>query len=152
MEIIIEITFESVQLVKLVEWLTKIKSESILSNFQTSLSIEEELFFKPHIESFNLLNNLPDGSFYFNFSNFNFNGIALSNVGIQVYKFKNEYDINSHFNEKEIRQKYSIDLIHNWARIISEDLKARDYYCGYEPSYDKTTQFFSQKFIGPLKW
>ena len=152
MQEIIEILFEDVQLEKLAELLMKVNSSSILEDYQISSDGPEiEINLQYHNILIDTINQSSDGSFYFNFSEFKLNGIELSIIGFQIYKYDNKYDLNLHLKQMEISQVITIFNLRSWTEILAGELKAKNYFCGHEPASDKETQFFSKESIGPLK-
>jgi hypothetical protein len=152
MKEIIEIVFESVQLDKVIEFMMKILSSSTLKDYQISTNTSDiEIDLQSQEILFNSIDQLSDGSFYFNFLNFKYSGVLLSEVGIQIYKYNNNYDLNIHVDEREVSQKISVLNLMSWAEVLAVQLKAQDYYCGYEPASDKETRFFSGSTLGLLK-
>lgn len=152
MKEIIEIVIEKVQLEKTVELLLKMVSSSTLKDYQVSTdSSEIEINFQSHEKVFNEIDQSSDGSFYFNFLVFNFKDLLLSDVGLQIYKYNNDYDLNLHIDEKEISSKVLISNLQKWVKSLAEELEAEDFFCGYEPAMDKETRFFSGSALGPLE-
>ncbi len=149
---IIEITFETVQIEKVANLLINLVSSSTLSNYQISTDT-------PHIQidlqGQNLfqdsITHSSDGTFYFNFLSFNLNGLHLSQAGLQIYKYINIYDLNMHVEREEIAQKISVSKLHSWSKFLAHELKAKTFFCGYEPAIDEDTRFFSENTTGPLK-
>jgi hypothetical protein len=147
---IIEIVFERVQLSKIVELLIKMLSNSTLKDYSISTdSSEINLHSKENL--FNNINQSSDGAFYFNFSDSDLKDIQLSSVGFQIYKYDNVYDLSLYIEEKEIRQKVSISDLQKRVESLAEELKATNYYCGYESASDEVTRLFSGNSLGPLK-
>ena len=65
--------------------------------------------------------------------NFNLEDILFSRVGFQIYKYDNIYDLNLAIEEIEIIQKTSISDLQLRVESLARELKATNYYCGYEP-------------------
>lgn len=152
MKEIIEIVFEKVHLEKVVELLKKLLDSSTLRDYHISTDKSDvDLNLQSQELLFTDINQSSDGSFYFNFLNFTLTGVLLSRVGFQVYKYDNIYDLNLHIGENEIKRKSSVSELQKWAESIAEELKAEDYYCGFEPAIDEETRLFSGNILGPLK-
>ncbi|MBI2271340.1 MAG: hypothetical protein HYU69_13435 [Bacteroidetes bacterium] len=146
----IEISFEDIRLEKIVEFFISIHSESTLINYQFSIDESISLVnIKSNLELFKFFNTSSDGSFYFNFSNFKLGEFELPEIGIQLMKYNNKYDLNFHFGYQFLR---NIAIIQNWAGALAQELKAKIYYCGYEPANDLETRFFTGSILGPLKY
>lgn len=146
---IIEIVFERVQLQKMVEVLTIALSNSTLKDYTISTdSSEINLHSKEKL--FDSINQSSDGSFYFNFLNFRLKDILLTRAGFQIYKYNNIYDLNIAIEAIELKQKTSVSDLKNCVKSLSEELKATNYYSGYEPAADEETRLFSRDSLGPI--
>ena len=147
---IIEIVFEGIQLEKTVKFLARILSNSTLidKNIATDLS---DINLQSEKKMFTSINQSSEGSFGFYFSNFYLKDILLSRVGFQIIKYNNVYDLNLSIEEKEIREKISILDLQERVAYLAEELKATNYYCGYEPAMDEETRIFTGVSFGPLK-
>lgn len=147
---IIEIVFERVQLEKIVGLLIRILSNSTLKDYNVSTD-SSEINIQSKETLFNSIDQSSDGSFYFNFLDYNLKDILLLKVGFQIIKYDNVYDLSLSIDEKEIRQKVSILDLQERVASLAEELKTTYYYCGYEPAMDEETRIFSGASLGPLK-
>ena len=138
---IIEIVFEGAQLKKIVELLNRSLSNSILKDYTVSTdSSQIDLHSKAII--FDSIKKSSDGSFYFNFLDYQLNNTLLTRAGFQILKYDKMYDLNLHVEQREINQKISIVKLQQEVQAIAEELEVSEYYCGYEPAIDKKTRLF----------
>ena len=152
MKAIIEIVFEGVQLEKVVNLLKNTIDSSVLKGYQISTTESDiEINFQSHKSIISNIAQSSDGSFYFNFSDFSLKGLSLD-VGFQILKYNNVYDLNLHFEENEISQKISALNLQKWVESVANELKTDNYYCGCEPAIDKETRFFTLNKLGPVSW
>lgn len=148
---IIEILFEDVKLENLSEMLVIIASNSIINNYQLASSTSTtEINFKSKDLLCNEISNLSDGSLYINLSRFRFDGIEIDNIGIQVYKYADKYDVSLDIEYAIIINRFTALTLKIWVDTISRKLNCKNYYCGYEPAIDEQTRFFSKYEMGPL--
>ena len=146
----IEIVFEKVQLENIVEFIIQNISSSILKSYHISTDLTNiNLHSKDKL--YHDIDQSLDGAFYFNFSNFNLKNILLSQVGIQILKYDRTYDLNFHIHKMELSQKTSVPNLQGNVQLLAEELRATNYYCGYEPAIDVETRYFSGDIIGPIK-
>jgi hypothetical protein len=152
MKEVVEIVFEKVRLENTVDLLARIMSCSTLKDYHISTdtpTIKLDLLSKEELVG--VITHSSEGSFYFNFLNLNTAGILLTELGVQIYKYGDDYDLNLHIDEKEISQKTSISNLQNLSESFANELKAITYFCGLEPAIDEETRFFSKSNLGPLK-
>ena len=98
---ILEIVFERVQLDKIVEFLIRVLSSSTLKDYNISTD-SSEINLQSKEKLFSSISQSSDGAFYFNFLDYSLKDILLSNLGIQILKYNNVYDLNLSIDEKEI--------------------------------------------------
>jgi len=150
---VIEVSIVCVTLDKLVKFLVEVFSSATLQDYQIANDSTEtydgNFSMKSMIQNFEVSSN---GAFYFNLTGFELEDAVLSKVGIQVVKYDNEYDLNIHFLQYEISENVAVSILRQWVCSLAQRIDASDYYCGYEPAMDASTQFFSKDAIGPLKW
>lgn len=149
---IIEILFEDILFDELSNYLIEGSAESTLLNYQISV---DNFILK---EKFNNLSSLvknfnyhKEGSLYLKFENFKLDRLVFIEVGIQILKYNDQVDISLDVDYKYFKEIGSISIIHSWAEIFSQRLRAKTYFCGYEPATDEDTRFFTANKLGPLK-
>ncbi len=146
----IEIVFERIQLEKIVALLNKSLSNSILKDYYVS-SDSSGINLQSKETLFNSIDQSSDGSFYFNFLNYSLKDILLSKVGFQIIKYDNIYDLILSIEEREISHIVSTFDLQKRVVSLAEELKALNFYCGYEPAMDEETRIFTSVSLGPLK-
>jgi len=146
---IIEVVIEGGQIEKIVDFLMNILSNSTLKDYHISTD-SSRIEMQSNEKLLISLNQSSDGSFYFNFLNFKLKSILFCRVGVQIIKFGHIFDLNLHIEKMEVSKKITVLELHSLIESISEDLKATNYYCGYEPAYDEKTRLFSGNRLGPL--
>ena len=149
---IIELSYEDIKLDLLNNFLTKVKSSAKLLNYEMpKCNSESKIDFVNPSGLYNVIKNSLGGTFYFNFSDFNINGIELQLIGIQIYKYSDKYDLNIDFDDRSIRT-LPIIYLQNWAGLIAKELDTKLFFCGIEPASDEETRFFTGAILGPLKF
>jgi hypothetical protein len=144
MKEIIVISFEEINAEKVVNLFLEFKLNSILLNYQIAADTDENtLDFKSNSGILNIINSNLGCSLYFNFSNFNLNGLTLSWLGFQIYKYDKKIDLNIDFEDEFVNVIHVISYIQDWTILLSSYLEAKAYYCGYEPILDIERQFFT---------
>lgn len=99
----------------------------------------------------NILEDISDGAIYFIINNMDSYGLNLSKLDFQILKYSGSFDLNILCERDILFGERSIRYIKEWANVIATKLKAKTYYCGYEPAYDESTRFFTENILGPIK-
>jgi hypothetical protein len=141
---IIVISFEEINAESVINLLLEVKSKSALLNYQIAADMYDNTLLKFHHskEFLNIIDANFGCSLYFNFSNFNFNGLHLSWLGFQIYKYNGKIDLNIDFKEEYNFTTDFISYLHNWTKVIANYLEAKAYCCGYEPIFDIERRIF----------
>ena len=147
---IIEVAFESAHLEKITGLLSVMLSNSTLKDYSIS-SDSSEINLRSKDDLITSIKGSSDGAFYFNFLDCSLNNIMLTNLGFQIIKYDNIYELYLSIDENEIRQKVSILELQTCVVSLAGELKSTSYFCGYEPAMDEETRLFSGMTLGPLK-
>ncbi|MEI6410512.1 MAG: hypothetical protein WCR52_14075 [Bacteroidota bacterium] len=152
MEELIEITFEEVKLESLTHLLVAFASGSTLLNYDVASDPFDETLvdLKDESKLLTALSLLTNYAIYFNFPEFEFAGLALSAVGIQVFGYNGKLDLNIIFDYNLTTNKVSIPSLQAWASLIAVQSNAKTYFCGLEPAVNLNTRFFTEDILGPL--
>jgi hypothetical protein len=94
---------------------------------------------------------ISDGAIYFIFDTIDIYGLKLGKTDFQILKYSGFFDLNVLCEQNVLFRERSIEYIQKWADLIATKLKAKTYFCGYEPACDKSTRFFTENILGPIK-
>ncbi|MBL8000020.1 MAG: hypothetical protein JNL32_15465 [Candidatus Kapabacteria bacterium] len=148
---IIEIVFESVRLDKSIDFIMETIYNSELISYNCTVDyLTPELSTLTFDYLYETITAVPDGSFYFNFSQIVIEEVVFKHPGVQLLKYNDTYDINVHFESSDLNNNETVLGLQKWSIILAEKLNTQIFYCGYEPAYDHNTRFFSRNNLGPI--
>lgn len=147
----IEILLEDVLIERVIVLLSALITESKLQYYRTTLNESDNVQLPPLSELKQHFESSSNNYFYFRFSSFRLLKLQLPDVGIQVYKYDDSYDLSIDFPESHFDKLcISIGVLQDSVRILADDLNAKRYCCGYEPVSNLETRFFTDIELGPL--
>lgn len=140
--------------------LDKVKLENCLNLTKVLIENSEEILnvnstIYPNLSKENYKNfrfdETQNGYIYFQFKNSQIFDLKFEFFALYILIYNDENELTLSFDFNEVN-KFPLQNFIDFCKKIANALNTKFYYCGLEPAYDTSTQFFTYNGVGKIKW